>query len=291
MENSPLLSVLMTCYNRQNFIGEAIESVLASTYQNFELIIVDDCSKDETVSIAKNYADKDSRIKVYVNEKNLGQFKNRNKAAFLSSGEYLKYVDSDDLIYPHTLEVMVDSMLKFPAAGMGFCHTIGESDQPFPYLIEPEEAYKKHYFDKGLLYTGPIGLIIKREVFEKLNGFEEFGMPSDNHFSLKLAAKYPVVSMPRDLFWWRHHDEGRAFDDSTSLANIFDHYNFNADVLNRADCPLSPEQKNSAIQSGKKNFCRGILRSFFSSPSDRILLKKLLKQNKIGPGFLLKNSF
>ena len=291
MEKDPFISVLMTAYNRQKFIGAAIESVLASTYTNFELLVLDDCSTDDTVLIAKKYALNDARIKVYVNDKNLGQFKNRNKAAFLAKGAYLKYVDSDDLIYPHSLGVMVDAMLKFPDAGLGFCHTIGESDQPFPYLIDSIEAYRKHYFESGLLYTGPIGLIIKTEAFKKVNGFEEFGMPSDNHFSLKIAASYRVVAMPRDLFWWRNHKEGRAFDDSTSLKNIFDHYNFNRDVLQSDNCPLTGEEKSIAILSGKKNFCRGVFRSWYQKPSESSLLKKLLGANNIDAGFIIRNLF
>ena len=68
VEDSPLVSVLMTAYNREKYIAEAIESVLASTYTNFELIIVDDCSTDKTVEIAKSYEVKDNRIKVYIND-------------------------------------------------------------------------------------------------------------------------------------------------------------------------------------------------------------------------------
>ena len=73
------LSLLMTSYKRKIFIAEAIESVLVSTYTNFELIIVDG-SNDWTVEIARLYAAKDSRIKLYVNEKNLGDYPNRNQA-------------------------------------------------------------------------------------------------------------------------------------------------------------------------------------------------------------------
>ncbi|MBN8834489.1 MAG: glycosyltransferase family 2 protein [Sphingobacteriales bacterium] len=79
--HSPLVSVLMTAYNRQPFIAEAIESVIASTYQNWELIIVDDCSNDDTVSIAKSYLLKDNRIQVFENKKNLGDYPNRNLVA------------------------------------------------------------------------------------------------------------------------------------------------------------------------------------------------------------------
>ena len=84
-------SVLMTAYNRELYIAEAIESVLASTYQDFELIIVDDGSKDKTVAIAKKYESKDSRVKVFVNEQNLGDYPNRNKAASFASGKDIKH--------------------------------------------------------------------------------------------------------------------------------------------------------------------------------------------------------
>ena len=90
----------MTEFKRDNFIKEAIESVLNSTYQNFELIIVDDASTDQTVSIAKEFALRDQRIKVYVNDQNLGDYPNRNKAASYAIGKYIKYLDSDDRIKP-----------------------------------------------------------------------------------------------------------------------------------------------------------------------------------------------
>src|ERR1044072_333802 len=105
--SAPIVSVLTTAYNREKNIGQSIESVLASTLTDFELIIVDDGSKDRTVEIEKKYAQIDARVKVYVNEKNLGDYPNRNKAANYAKGKYLKYVDSDDVIYEHTLEVMV----------------------------------------------------------------------------------------------------------------------------------------------------------------------------------------
>jgi glycosyltransferase involved in cell wall biosynthesis len=93
-----------------DYIAEAIDSVINSNYQNWELIIVDDCSKDRTVEIARKYEKQDDRIKVYVNKTNLGDYPNRNRAASYAKGKYLKYVDADDLIYPHGLEVMVRAL-------------------------------------------------------------------------------------------------------------------------------------------------------------------------------------
>ena len=129
----PRVSVLMTAYNREKYIAEAIESVLASTYTNYELIIMDDGSSDNTVNIARSFEIKDRRVKVFKNETNLGQFPNRNMAATYAQGTYLKYVDSDDVIYPYTLEMMVNNMEQFPEAALGFCLTHGPCKKPLPY--------------------------------------------------------------------------------------------------------------------------------------------------------------
>ena len=87
--NSPAISVLMTTYNREKYVGEAIESVLNSTFKNFELVIVDDRSKDQTVEIVRNWQAKDDRVKRYINEQNLGDYPNRNQAAAHATGKYL----------------------------------------------------------------------------------------------------------------------------------------------------------------------------------------------------------
>jgi glycosyltransferase involved in cell wall biosynthesis len=108
--NLPFVSVLMTAYNREQYIGEAIESVLASSYVNFELIILDDASIDNTLRKARSYEIKDKRVKVYANEKNLTQWPTRNKAARLAKGKYIKYLDSDDTIYDWGLEYCVEMM-------------------------------------------------------------------------------------------------------------------------------------------------------------------------------------
>ena len=152
MDNQqPLVSVLMTAYNREQYIGEAIQSVLDSTYTNFELIIVDDCSNDATVSIAKGYESKDKRIKVYVNEKNLGQFPNRNCAASYARGKYLKYLDSDDTIMNFGLGYCVEQMEKFPEAGMGMYFNC-EFENIESQCWQSEKIIRKHFFEKPIRF-------------------------------------------------------------------------------------------------------------------------------------------
>ena len=84
--SAPAVSVLLTTYNRESFLASAIESVLCPDLQDFELLIVDDGSTDRTVEIARAYERLDSRVRVVVNERNLGQFRNRNRAAELARG-------------------------------------------------------------------------------------------------------------------------------------------------------------------------------------------------------------
>lgn len=277
--NNPVISVLMTAYNREKYIGDAIQSVLNSSYENFELIIVDDFSIDNTISIAKQYAAKDNRIKIYCNNRNIGQFANRNKAASYAKGEFLKYVDSDDLIYPYTLKMMVEFMQQFPDAALGFCLTHGPCKNPLPYKIPPTLAFKQHFFEGGLLFVGPSGLIVKRDAFEEFNGFEEFGMPSDNHFTLKVASKYPVVAMPKDLFWWRLH-EGQVFaQNRNNYYNIINNYQYSRDIIVNYS-PLSIDQNKAIIINLKKNFLLHIYRLMFKKFRPGLALMLLLQINK-----------
>ena len=112
-----LVSVIMPNYNSERFIDETINSVLSQTYQNWELLIVDDCSTDKSVEIIKSYCDRDLRIKLFVNEKNSGAAASRNRALRESTGKWIAFLDSDDLWLPEKLEkqlaFMVDNGYKF----------------------------------------------------------------------------------------------------------------------------------------------------------------------------------
>lgn len=204
----PLVSVLMTVYNREKYIAEAIESVLQSTYSDFELIIVDDHSTDNSVEIARGYERTDFRIKVYQNEKNIGQFQNRNRAAQHANGKYLKFLDSDDIIYSHGLEVMVASLDQFPTAGFAIQNIIPEDDLPYPYLLKAGKSVEQHFLKRPFLTSGPSGVIFKKKAFWSVNGFAQpVYTGSDTEILLKLSCKYDLVLFPPGLIWWRRHEQ------------------------------------------------------------------------------------
>ncbi len=107
---SPLISVILPTYNGEKYIAETLESVLNQTYKNLEVIIVDDCSTDTTIKIIKSYTDK--RIKLYLNEKNLGIANNTNKALSLATGEFIMMQDHDDISSPYRAEGMLKVLLE-----------------------------------------------------------------------------------------------------------------------------------------------------------------------------------
>lgn len=202
----PLVSVLMTSFNRSDFIAEAIESILASTYQNFELIIVDDVSTDDTYNIAKAYERKDERVKVFLNEANLGDYANRNQAASYASGKYLKYLDSDDTIYPEGLAYCVQQMELHPLSSFGIAMP-DEKAESDAILMESESVVYNQFFVADHLLAGPSGSIIKRTFFEQINKFNPaFRMASDFHFNLKAASSSPVVLLKKRFFFYRIHE-------------------------------------------------------------------------------------
>ncbi len=239
MDPKPLVSVLITAYNRAEYISFAIESVLASTYSNFELIIVDDASTDETVNIAKQHAAKDDRIKLYVNEKNLGDYPNRNKGASYATGKYLKYVDSDDYIYPNGLEIMVDSMEQFPEAGFGLCSLKPDPAKPFPFMLQPLQAYEYHFFGPGLFHRGPLTAIFLKNGFEAAGGFKSVRMVSDTDMWHRMGLKFPVVLMPEGIVWQRIHEKQELSDSKNFMV---EDAKIKWQYLLDPECPLTKEQ-------------------------------------------------
>lgn len=128
---TPRVSVGLPVYNRERFVGQAIESILAQTFSDFELIICDNASTDRTGAICQAYAEKDARIRYYRNETNIGAAKNFNCAFRLSSGEYFKWIASDDICAPTFLERCVEVLDRDPGAVLAYprAKCIDESGQ------------------------------------------------------------------------------------------------------------------------------------------------------------------
>jgi glycosyltransferase involved in cell wall biosynthesis len=268
---SPVVSVLMTAFNREKYISDAIESVLSSTFHDFELIIVDDCSEDATVDIARKYEVNDSRIKVYLNEMNLGDYSNRNKAASYAVGKYIKYLDSDDTMSPKCLERMVFEMDKNPFCAFG----ITSRSITHVKIHEPEVAYRVHFFQRGILDLGPSYAIIRRDIFLRENGFLELRCVSDFEFWLRLSLKYPMLEMEKGLIFWRQHDQQEFSFKSHYLWHSIPIYEEKL-ILSQ----LSNTEKKLILRKYRKAMMRYLLKHIFKfSFDDFMRLKRINKLN------------
>jgi len=257
--DNPLVSILMTTYNREKYLAEAIESVLDSSYENFELLVVDDQSTDKSVEIAERYAKKDRRVKSIVNEKNLGDYPNRNKAASIAKGKYLKYVDADDLIYPKGLEIMVNAMEQYPEAGFGLSSLEQDTFRMFPFQLTGKEAYRRHYLEQKLFHKAPLSSIIRKDVFEKVGGFSGKRYLGDFEMWHILASHFPVVLMQHGVVWYREHEEQEMQNNRTDATIPFKYLMCSEEYLLKNTCPMSDEEKEKALKKIRWNKARYIL--------------------------------
>lgn len=121
MKNAPVLSVIMSVYNGESYLEEAIESVAKQTFTDWELIVINDCSVDGTAGILEDFAKKDERIKVFPNEVNLKLPTSLNKAISLSTGKYILRMDADDICLPERFQKQYDFMEKNPNVDLSSC--------------------------------------------------------------------------------------------------------------------------------------------------------------------------
>lgn len=158
-----LVSIIMPSWNTERFIAKSIQSVLNQTYKNWELLIVDDCSTDNTDDIVASF--NDPRIKYFHNEKNCGAALTRNKAMRESQGEWIAFLDSDDLWAPEKLEKQITFMNK---NGCSFSYTeyekIDEEDNPLHiYVTGPESVNKRKMYHYD--YIGQLTMMYSAKIF------------------------------------------------------------------------------------------------------------------------------
>jgi glycosyltransferase involved in cell wall biosynthesis len=168
----------MPNYNYDRFIGQAIQSVLNQTFTDFELVIVDDASTDNSVPVIKNFSDE--RVKFYQNEKNIGRVKNINKCLSLASGEYVTLLPSDDIYLPTFLEKEIKVLDSKPEVGLVYS-SAGVIDEngvvirehhPFSqdYIINGEEEFKRLIFAN---HISVLTALVRRECYATLGVFNE----------------------------------------------------------------------------------------------------------------------
>ncbi len=208
----PKVSVVMTLFNRETLLAESIESVLGQTWKDFELIIVDDCSTDRSLEIAERYLS-DGRVSLFRNPENLGDYGNRNRGASLARGEFLKFHDSDDVMYPHCLEFMIRPLAAEPRAAFALTASRSWEGGRVPMLLTPELAFEREFHGTGMFNGGPANALFRSAMFNSSGGFEDIGPASDHLFWLCFSATHSVLLVNADLFYYRRHESQELASD------------------------------------------------------------------------------
>jgi teichuronic acid biosynthesis glycosyltransferase TuaG len=211
--DSYLISIIVPVYNCQDFLSATIESVIAQTYKNWELFIIDDCSLDNSFEIATSYQLKDERIKVLKNKSNSGQAFARNQGLDIANGRFIAFLDSDDLWHPQKLEIHLKECLdKRLAFSYSDFELIDERSNSMEIQMKPSNNLS---FQKFLKYN-PVGcltIFYDREQAKYLRFVEDkvYQSIEDNIFCAEMFKKeIRYGKIPSVLAYYRIRDNSSS---------------------------------------------------------------------------------
>ncbi len=212
--NKPKVSVLMSVFNCQDYVGQAIESILSQTFKDFEFIIIDDGSKDKTKDILLAWAEKDPRIKVVANPENIGLTKSLNKAIKMAQGEYLARQDADDVSLPERLEKQVDFLDNHQSVKLlgTFGYAIDKEGRILKKEILPTSSRR---IKRALIKMNPFfhtSVMIRKEILDRVGGYnEKFLVVQDYELWFRILRIAEGENLPLFLVKKRHQPEMISF--------------------------------------------------------------------------------
>jgi glycosyltransferase involved in cell wall biosynthesis len=212
---SPKITVLMAAFNSSAYISEAISSILSQTFQDFELLIINDGSGDNTVNIINSF--KDERIRLLHNSQNKGLVYTRNRALEEARGDYIAVLDSDDVALPDRLHLQYEFMTdNLPTAlCSGHAEIIDEKGALTgeKFIVPTGKHVEMH-----MLFGNPFihsSAIFNTAAFRELNGYRNYAPAEDFDLFLRIAEKYPVTNIDHVLVKYRKHG------DNTSISKLY----------------------------------------------------------------------
>ena len=216
----PLVSIVIPCYNQAHFLGEAIESVLGQTYRRFEIIVVDDGSRDNTAEVAAGYPG----VRC-IRQKNRGLAGARNTGLHASAGNYLVFLDADDRLLPCALATNVSCMEAHPTCAFvyGRYRNIAIDGSPLP-APQKFQVGRDHYL--ALLQVNCIGMhaavMYRQAIFERVAGFDtSLAACEDYDLYLRIARNSPVCHHDAVVAEYRQHGTNMSRDPGLMLKTIF----------------------------------------------------------------------
>lgn len=215
-ESMPLVSVIMPSYNAEKYIDEAIRSVIAQTYTNWELFVIDDGSTDRTARIAQSYAEKDSRVIFRQNSHNMGTANTRNIGIRLANGEWIATLDSDDIWHPEKLEIQLKKAQETGALFLYTSYSLFCEGFRQEYTV-PEKVDYSSLLTENVIGCSTVMMhksILEDHLFPSEVYHEDYALWLD-----LLRAGYNAVGCTEVLTEWRIVKNSRSFNKRKSAKN------------------------------------------------------------------------
>lgn len=217
-DKQPLVSVIMPAYNAEKYIGEAIASVCAQTYENWNLLILDDGSADRTVEIAESYAQQDARIQVLRNPQNMGVARTRNRGFDLAQGEWIALLDSDDRWRAQKLEKQLALAVR---SGSQLLYTsyalFADAERELTVYHVPESTDYRHLLNENVI--GCSTVLLHRSVLEHFRFREDVYHEDYALWLAILRGGYTAAGCPEVLTDWRVSEQSRSFNKRAAAKN------------------------------------------------------------------------
>ncbi|HMO34356.1 MAG TPA: glycosyltransferase family 2 protein [Lacibacter sp.] len=227
----PLFTIITVTYNSSKWVGQAIESVLASSYTDFEYIIADDCSSDETWSIIQEY--NDPRIRAWRNNSNMGEYPNRNAALREAKGRYIYFIDGDDVINKHALRNLREYIYFFPDAIMIWGVPPAAIDfAVLPYQFEPPTTMRLIYESSApMAMIGFTETVFRRDALKRVGFLSEEYAIGDTYIKKRLALEGPVLLVAMGFAFWRRSDTQASRKASLNYSVFLEAHNIDLKVV------------------------------------------------------------
>jgi glycosyltransferase involved in cell wall biosynthesis len=204
--SAPHLSVVMCAYNEELYIRQAIDSILAQTFTDFELIIVDDASTDQTQSIIKDYSD--DRIILLINNDNMGPYRSVNKGIERAQGELLARHDADDISLPDRFEFQIEILSNQPDVGLvstDFQYIDKTGSLIESVSLPPDHKSLANRLTKGNIFSQG-ALMFRKHIFNQLGGYrEDFPVSQDYDLWLRFSEVTNLINIQKYLYLMRFH--------------------------------------------------------------------------------------
>lgn len=204
----PLVSVVLAAYNGERFLEQQIDSILDQTYPNLELIIVDDCSSDNTPAILNKYVQRDTRVKVFANSQNLGYVRNFEKGLLLASGDYIAPSDQDDIWMDNKISLLMKEMGDHEIV---YCNSELIDDNGNSLHKKLSDIKRLLSFDNCLNYaiggTAPgHGMIVTKQLIGRCIPFPTM-IPHDYWLAFVATCRMPIKFVDIPLVKYRQHTQ------------------------------------------------------------------------------------